>query len=400
MSRFLYKAKNNQGEVVTGSVRAANVPEAEEILTRHNLVATDIVPEQTKSATSLFVKKVSIKDKVVFSRQLATMMGAGLSLTKAINLLINQARSERLKTVFTEIYRDLEEGYSFSSALAKHPDVFDRVYVSVVNSGESSGKLDVVLDELAEELENDNAFINKVKGALYYPVFIMIVLVLAVVLLMIFVIPKLQEIFNSSSNALPLSTKMLISLSSFMANWWWILLIIIIGSAVFLKYWLETDSGERAKSKAQITTPGLKTIYEGIAMYRFTRVMSMLIGAGVPLLDALRTGSAVVNNVIYEESIIEASRQIEKGVPLSVQLLRDETFPPLIGNMVAVGEETGDLDNILAKISKYYEEATSDLTKAISSLIEPAVLVMVGLGVAFVVFSIYLPIYQMNSMVQ
>jgi type IV pilus assembly protein PilC len=397
MARFLYKAKNNKGEVVTGSVRAENLPDAEKILIKHNLVATDIIPEKKPTMMNFFVSKVSVKDKAVFARQLATMLSAGLSLTKAVSILAKQARTERLRTIFVSIYRDLEEGYSFSSALAKHPEAFDRVFVSVVNSGESTGKLDVVLNELADEAENDSQFISKIKGSLYYPGFIFVVLIAAAIFMLTFVIPKLKTMFDGSGKELPALTKILLAMSAFMTSWWWLVILILVGGAVFIKYWITTDGGSHFWNNLQLTMPGFKTIFQGLAMYRFTRVMSMLVGAGVPLLDALRIGSAVIDNVIYEESILEVASQVEKGVPLSTQLLKDDFFPPLVGNMVAVGEETGELDKVLDKVADYYAEATSDISKAITSLVEPAVLILVGLGVAFMVFAIYLPIYQMNT---
>lgn len=397
MARFLYKAKNNKGEIVTGSVRAGNLPEAENILIKHGLVATDIIPEKKPTFANFFVGKVSAKDKAVFSRQLSTMLSAGLALTKAVSILAKQARTERLRSIFVEIYRDLEEGYSFSSSLAKHPEVFDRVYVSVVNSGESTGKLDVVLNELANEAENDSQFISRVKGSLYYPAFILVALVAAAIFMLTFVVPKLKSMFESSNKELPMLTKILLGMSDFMAAWWWLVILLIVGIVVFIRSWAQTDGGSHFFHNLQITIPGLKTIFEGIYMYRFTRVMSMLVGAGVPLLDALRIGAAVIDNVIYEESLAEVASQVEKGVPLSTQLLKNSFFPPLVGNMVAVGEETGELDKVLDKVSEYYAQSTNDITKAITSLVEPAVLILVGLGVAFMVFAIYLPIYQINT---
>jgi len=400
MTKFIYKAKNKKGEIVTGTVRATNQPDAEKILIAHNLIAMEILPEKAKPAFSLFTKKISSKDKAVFSRQLATMLSAGLSLTKAINILIKQAKNEHIRKVFTEIYSDLEEGFSFSVALSKHPEMFDRVYVSVVNSGESTGRLDAVLTELADEVENDNAFISKVRGSLYYPVFIFFVLIVAGILLMTFVVPKLQSIFDQAGENLPFATKVLIGVSNFIIGWWWLLLIVVVGIVIFIRSWIQTDSGKTFFDNLKIKTPGLKVIFQGVAMYRFTRVLSMLIGSGVPLLDSLKIGSAVVDNVVYEEAITEVVHQVEKGVSLSTQLLKDDTFPSLIGNMVAVGEETGELDKVLVKVSKYYEESTSDLTKAISTIVEPAVLVIVGLAVAFMVFAIYLPLYNMSNIVK
>ena len=397
MPRFLYKAKNNKGQIVSGTVRANSQTEAENVLIQHTLVPTEIIAEGQIAFGGFFVAKVSARDKAVFTRQLATMLSSGLALTKAISLLAGQARTPHQKEIFLSLYKDLEEGYSFSSALAKHPEAFDRVFVSVVNSGETTGKLDVVLLELSNQLEKDSGFISKVKSSLYYPMFIFGVLIIAGIAMLTFVVPKLRSMFDSAGAQLPLITKILLGLSSFFQVWWWLVLIILAGGVVFIMNWIKTDAGSRVFHNLQITLPGLKNIYEGMYMYRFTRIMSMLIGAGVPLLDALRIGGSVIDNVIYEDSLSYISSQVEKGVPLSVELLKDPFFPPLIGQMVAVGEETGELDKVLSKVSDYYEESTTDITKTISSLVEPAVLVIVGLAVAFMVFAIYLPIYQINQ---
>lgn len=397
MPRFLYKAKNSKGNAVTGTVKASNQTEAEEVLLQHSLVPTEIIAEGQTVFSSFMTPKVSTRDKAIFTRQLATMISSGLALTKAISLLANQAHSAHQKEIFLSIYKDLEEGYSFSSALAKHPEAFDRVFVSVVNSGESSGKLDIVLAELSNQLEKDSGFISKVKSSLYYPAFILCVLIIAGIVMLAFVVPKLRVMFDSVGAELPMITKILLALSSFLQSWWWLVFIIIIGLIFFLVNWAKTDVGSRVYNNLQITVPGLKKIYEGIYMYRFTRIMSMLVGSGVPLLDALRIGGSVIDNVIYEESLAYISSQVEKGVPLSVELLKDPFFPPLIGQMVAVGEETGELDKVLGKVAEYYEESTTDVTKTITSLVEPIVLVIVGLAVAFMVFAIYLPIYQINQ---
>lgn len=397
MARFLYKAKNNKGQIVTGTVRASNQSEAEKIIFDHAMVPTEIIAEQEQSFASFFTKKVSVRDKAVFSRQLATMLSSGLALTKAISLLATQARTAQIKEIFLSIYKDLEEGYSFSSSLAKHPEAFDRVFVTVVNSGENTGKLDVVLLELSDQLEKDSGFISKVKSALYYPAFVFGVLIIAGIVMLTFIVPKLEGIFDSMGTSLPLITRILISLSAFFQSWWWLVIILLVAGIIFILNWIKTDTGMKFYHNLQITVPGLKNLYEGMYMYRFTRTMAMLVGAGVPLLDALRIGSAVIDNVVYEDSLSKISSQVEKGIPLSVELLKDPFFPPLVGQMVAVGEETGELDKVLKKVSEYYEETTTDVTKTISSLVEPAVLVIVGLAVAFMVFAIYLPIYQMNT---
>jgi len=397
MNRFLYKAKNNKGEIVTGTVKAQNEAEAEKALFEHNLVASEIIPERQIPVLSFLKGRISVKEKAMFTRQLSTMLSAGLSLTKAITILAKQTQNERLREIFLDIYRDLQEGFTFSSALSKHPEAFDRVYISVVNSGESTGKLDVVLNELAGQLENDSSFISKVKSALYYPAFIFVAMIVAGGVMMVYVIPKLTEVFEQSGKELPIVTRIIIAISGFLQSWWWIILLLIIGGSIAFRYWSMTDSGSRTINQVQLRIPFLKKVYEGLYMYRFTRVMSMLIGAGVPLLDALRIGASVIDNVIYEESLMVVANQVERGVAFSNPLLKDPLFPPIIGHMVSVGEETGELDKVLGKVASYYEESTNDITKAISSIIEPFVLIMVGLAVAVLVFAIYLPIYQVNQ---
>jgi len=399
MPKFLYKAKNNRGEVVTGTVIAPNHPEAEAVLIKNNLVPVDIVSGKQDNFFKLLFKKISIKDRAVISRQLATMLAAGLPLSKAISILVKQAKNETIKEIFLDIYKDLEQGYSFSIALSKHPEAFDRVFVSVVGSGESTGKLDSVLNELANQLERDSSFNSKVKGALAYPGFIFGMVIVAGIFMLTVVIPKLKTMFESAGQNLPLVTRILIVSADFMQKFWWLVIILIVGMILAVRIWGGTPAGSRFLHRLQMSIPGLKNVLEGLYMYRFTRIMSMLISSGVPLLDALKIGSSVIDNPIYESALANVASQVEKGVPFSVQIMKEPVFPQLIGNMVAVGEETGELDKVLSKIADYYEESTNESVKTISSLVEPAILVLVGLAVAFMVFAIYIPIYQINTSV-
>lgn len=397
--KYLYKAKNSKGQIITGSVRGETEVDAEKILIDHNLAVIDLSPEkQSFSLGNIFHKNVSVREKSLFSRQLATMVSAGLELPRAIKVVGAQAVNEKTKSVFLSIYKDVDEGNSFSVALSKHPDVFDPVYISIVKAGESTGKLDTVLKQLADQLESDNNFVSKVKGALYYPCFILIALILIGSYMLIKVIPALKGIFESSGQKLPSATRFLIGLSGFVQSYWWVILIVIIFLAAFGSFWLKSASGEELKFKFQTKTPGIKKLFEGIYMYRFSKVLSMLIGAGVPLLDSLKIASAVLNNNIYEESIAKVISQVQKGVPLSVQLSKDPIFPSLLGQMTAVGEETGQLDVVLAKIADYYSDSTDQMVKAISTMVEPVVLLLMGFGVAFLVFAILVPIYNIAQL--
>ncbi len=400
MKKFLYKAKGANNKIVTGTVSAQNEFEAENVLMKHNLIAMEIRAAKTSptSLLSFIGGKVNSKDKAIFARQLSTMIGAGLTLPKSIKVASTQARSERLRSIYLDVYKDLEEGTSFSIALSKHPEAFDQVFVSVVNAGEATGKLDVVLKQMADQLENDNNFVAKVRGAMYYPGFILCALIGIGIYMLVKVIPTLKGIFDQQGAALPIATRMLLAISDFMNKYWWAFLMIVIGIVVFLKFFFDSDSGAAVKDKLQVKTPVIKKLFEGMYMYRLTQVLSMLLGAGVPLLNALKIGATVVNNGVYEESMLNVARYVERGVPLSAQLMKDPVFPQLIGQMAAVGEETGQLDQVLAKVADYYKETTDQMVKTISTLIEPAILILMGAAVAFLVFAVLVPIYQVSQM--
>src|SRR3989339_484116 len=351
MSRFLYRAKNDKGEIVSGTVQAKNEFEADKILQQNMLYAVDIMPEREIALPAFFRSKITLKDRALFARQLATMISAGLPLTKSLSILARQARTDRLREVYYKIYRDLEEGYSFSTSLAKHPEAFDRVFVSVAKSGESSGNLDTVLEQLAKRLESSQDFSLKIKGALYYPIFVLVALVGIATYMLIAIIPKLEGVFTQAGVTLPWTTRALIAISGFVTHEWWLLIIIIAIVIAAVRFWLVSDAGSRTYDDAQLRIPILKDLSQGLYMSRFARIMEMLIKSGVPILDSLKIVSDTMNNIIYEETIREIVIEVERGVPLSTPLQRSDVFPNIIGQMVAVGEQTGKLDQVLDKVA-------------------------------------------------
>lgn len=400
MKKFLYKAKGANGRVVSGSVNAENEAAAENVLIKNNLVALEIIPARVSASSSFanFFGRVNGKDRALFARQLATMIEAGLTLPKAIKIASTQARNDRIRNIYLDVYKDLEEGVQFSSALAKHPEAFDRVFVSVVGAGESTGKLDVVLAQIANQLENDNNFAGKVKSAMYYPAFILVALIAIGTYMLVKVVPTLKGIFDAQGAQLPVSTKMLISLSDFMQIYWYIVIAILVAVVVFFRYYLASEVGGQLKDRIEINIPGLNKIFKGMYLYRMTQVLSMLLGAGVPMLTSLRICASAVGNGLYEEAMLDIAKHVERGIPLSAQLLKEPVFPPIIGQMAAVGEETGQLDGVMEKVSQYYKEETDQLVKTLSTLIEPIILIIMGIGVAFLVFSVLLPIYQVSQL--
>lgn len=395
MAKFLFKAKNDKGAIVTGSVETANEFAAEKLLLSNKLFPSEIIAEKKSLSFSFsFGAKSTLKDKAIFCRQLSTMIGAGLTLSKSLGIVAKQARNDFLKSTYYAVYKDIEEGYAFSTALSKHPRAFDRILISVTRSGETTGNLEAVLTQIADKYENDNNFVGKIKGALYYPVFIFCALIGVAIYMLIAVIPKLESVFTASNVELPFATKALIAMSGFFTNLWYVAIIIAVLLVLGIRWWLVSDAGARMINQLQIKIPGIKGLAEGIYMTRFSRTMEMLITSGVPILDALTIAGSTIDNQIYEESVARMAREVERGVPLSVPLSKDPAFPPLMGQMVAVGEQTGKLDKVLDKVAIYYETETSEKIKGISTLIEPIVLLIIGMGVAFLIFAILVPIYS------
>jgi type II secretory pathway component PulF len=340
-----------------------------------------------------FLDKVTIRDKAFLARQLATMIDSGLSIDKALSVFIGQTKNVRLKRVLTLILGDIEGGLSFSDALKKHRDVFDEVYINIVVSGEAVGKLADVLRKLAITLEKQDQFMSQVKSAFYYPGFVLCVLVIIVFIMITQVIPPLKEIFDEFSSELPWTTRNLMLLSEFMARYWWGFLIFAILSVVVLYFYLKTDNGKYTLSRIQIRLP--LDIGKDVYMARFAQTLSMLLSSGTPIIKALTITSEVMNNVIYEAIIKNASDQMERGIPLSVPIEKQIEFNPLVPQMIRVGEETGKMDQTLDNLAKYFENEANTKIKNINSLIEPVLIVIIGLGVAFIVFAIIMPIYQL-----
>ena len=397
--RFKYKAKNERGDVVGGIVRADNLIAAEKILQRNNLVTVDIAPE-TSDVGSLFGlgKKVTIRDKSMFTNQLATMISAGLSLPRAVNIVAAQNDNQLIKSVFYNINRDLEEGLSFSSSLAKYPKTFDDLYVNVVRSGESTGNLETVLESLAKKLENDQNLSSKLISALLYPVFIVVAMIVVGWLLLVKIVPQIESVFRDANATLPWATQALIAVSHFLSGYWWTLIILVVLIGAFIRYFLATDNGRDLFARAQLNLPGFKKVSSDIYMARFCRTIEMLFESGVPLLESIDTTSNVMVNGYYKKSLQRISREVQKGVSFSTELSRDPLFPPLISQMLAVGEQTGKSSEVMEKLAKYYEDEANNAVRGVYSLVEPMAMVIVGIGVGILVFAILVPIYQIAQL--
>lgn len=396
--RYHYRARNKAGEVLTGLVEADSLEAAERILVDSGLRVLSLeTPRSVREILGL-KGRIKLKQKAFIARQLATMVNAGLPLPQALGLLIRSERSAVLQTVLTTVQHDLEAGFSFSTAIAKHPEVFSRVFVNAVRAGEATGKLELVLEELATTLERDAAASNRFRSIMIYPIFVIIAMLLVGVLMMVKVIPVLAAVFEEAKTELPLATRLLIALSRFLQSYWWLLIILVVAAVFALKAWSRTEKGTAFFDTIKLRLPGYRKISQMFYMARFSRTLSMLISAGVPLLESIKITADAMDNVIMKQSLEHASYQIERGVPLSVTLQKTPYYPPLVTQMILTGEQTGELDKVLSKVSATYEEEYDTVVRSAATLMEPFIILMLGGGVAFLVFAIIMPIYQVSML--
>lgn len=341
-----------------------------------------------------FLNKVKTKDKALLARQLSTMLGAGLAVDQSFRILAQQTKNQILQKAYSYIIQDLEQGNSLSFALSRQHHIFDPVFIAIVRSGENTGQLDKVLTQLAERLELSEDFNNKVKSALYYPLFVVLTMIVIIILMMIYVIPQIKSVFADLNSTLPWTTRAIIAVSNFTVKFWWVELIAFVILFILFFTFIRSQEGGSRWDKLKIRIPFVKDLFQMIYMARFCRTMSMLIQAGVPIMETIAVSADVVQNKAYTESLRNVAAQVERGIPMSVPLTKDPNFPPIVSELILVGEQTGKMGTVLTRLAEYYEKETDTLIKGLASLIEPVILVIVGVGVGFLVISIIWPIYS------
>ena len=343
---------------------------------------------------------VSSKEKVFFARQVAVMISSGVAIDNAINLIKLQTKNSTFINVLEQIHQDVEAGEALSAALSKHPKVFDPVFVAVVSSGETSGRLDRVLTHLADRMEGMEAFKSKIKSALAYPIFIILAMISVTIVMMIKVIPVLKQVFEESNAKLPWATRTLIAISNFIVYDWYILVpVLVVIVVVVWFYFARTQPGKMMWDLLKLKTPIVKFVSYDMYMARFTRTLGMLISAGIPIIQALKITSQAMNNRVYVRILRNVIAQVERGIPMSVPLEKEKYFLVLVPQMIMIGEQTGRLEFLMEKIADYYEGEVDTKIKTISSLIEPVTIVIVGIGVGFLIYSILYPIYSLVNVI-
>jgi type IV pilus assembly protein PilC len=403
MPLFQYKAKDFQGEYHKGEIETADAREAVRLLQRKRLIVISVHSSGNTIADKYLGKilnRVAFADVVVTTRQLATMIEAGLVLSDAVDILADQQEGKRFKAVLTEVSSDIKGGLDFGSALEKHPDVFPKLYINLVRAGEVSGKLDTILQELANSLEREREFRSRVRGAMIYPIIVVSLMFAVMGVMVFFVIPRLTSLYSQSSTELPLPTRILIGTSNFALSYWWIMLLGIIAFVVMFHRFLSNPKGRLLFDTYMLKFPIIGRIIRLVVLTNFTRTFALLVGAGIPILETIKITSNVVGNKAYESALEVSYKGVERGLTLSAQILSFPIFPKIVGQMIRTGEETGKLDQVLSKMSSYFESEADNTFKNITTLIEPLVLIVLGLGVGMLVLSIVLPIYKLTTAVQ
>ncbi len=399
MKRFKYKAKDKQGKLIVGEVEAGDSRDAARLVRGKGLYVISITSkiEGPFALIQRYRERITPKDVTSFTRQLSTMINSGLPITEALLILRSQLKGS-MQTVVAQILADVEAGESFSKSLARHPKIFSTTYIALIKSGEVGGVMDQVLAKLSDNLEKQQEFVGKVKGALIYPTVIVVGMVVVAFVMMVFVIPRLMSLYTEFDAELPLPTQILIGISSFFVSYWYIVLALVGIGIYALSLYGATEEGRRQIDEWKFKIPVFGDLQREVILTELTRTLSLMVGAGVPIIEALTITSQVVNNSIVSDAMKDAARQVEKGFPVAFAFARHpEAFPFILSQMVAVGEETGKMDEVLTKVSHIFEVESDEKVKGLTAAIEPLVMIFLGLGVGFLVIAVILPIYNLTS---
>ncbi len=397
MLTYEYTAKDSAtGQKVKSEVQAESEHAAVQMITKEGLAPIEITLKQNANGSLLgkFLHRIRVKDKVLFSRQLSTLINAGLPLVQSLRNVARQTSNKNLQEVISKVIADVEAGSSFSSALAKFPQVFDEVFINLIAAGEASGTLDRSLERLADQQEKDAEILSKVRGAMIYPVIVLLVMVGVVGFMIIAVLPQVQKVYDGIKGAhLPILTRVLLAVSNFMVHWWWIVLAVVVAGTFFTTRWARTFGGKQVIDRIKMKAWPIGPLFRKLYMARFARTGSTLVASGVPLIQMLQITSKSVNNVHVEASLKRATDKVRGGKALSEALANDPNFLELVPNMLKIGEDSGSMEQMLEKTADYYEKEVDTQIKNISTIIEPVLMIILGVVALLIVAAILLPIY-------
>lgn len=397
MPIFEYQAKNNLGEVKYGMVDASSEDLAKNTLIDQGLNVVSLAERKQTSFGLSILNRVTIKDIVIFSRQFSVMVSASIPIVQALKILVDQTENLSLKVIISEISDEVNGGSKLSDALGKRDNIFSKFYVSVVKAGETSGKLDEVLNYLADEMEKDYDMMHKIRGAMIYPAFVLTGLGTVGFIMMVWVVPKLTSMIAESGGELPLPTRIVMSVSGFMQVYWWLILIVIFGFIIGMHYYKKTAIGRWQIDLIKLKLPIFGGLFQKIALVRFTRSMNTLISGGVSIASSLQIAADVSGNVIYRDLIEDTKKAIEGGSSIATVFEQSDKIPKMVSQMMSIGERTGKLDLILGKITDFYTREIENTVANLVTLMEPLIMVLMGIGVAIMVAAIIMPMYSMAN---
>lgn len=396
MAYFRYRAKDELNQTTEGIVQAATTDVAAELLRDQGLTILGLEEERRdllQRSLKIF-NRVRSKDIVIFSRQLSVIVSAAIPLVQGLRILVNQLERPVLRSAISEVADDVEGGAKLSSALSRHPEMFSNFYVSIVRSGETSGKLDEIMNYLADQSEKDYDLQSKIRGAMIYPAFIFGGLILVGILMMVFVVPELTGILQETGAQLPLTTRILIAVSDFLRNQWWLVAGIIGAIIIGLQIFLRTPNGQEAWSRFLLRLPIFGPLLQKIILVRFSQSLNTLLSGGVVLSKSLRIVADIVDNTVYKALMLETVREVEAGNPVATAFLRSKDVPLMVSQMLNLGEKTGRINTILEKIASFYTREVDNTVRNLVTLLEPLVMVIMGVAVGAMVSAIILPLYN------
>lgn len=400
MGKFKYSARDKNGREVKGDIEARDPEAVSDILHDQGLIVVSI-KEASFLDPSRFAEinigGVPMKEKVVFMRQMATMISSGLPLNRALEIMVEQSANPMFKKVLVNVSMAVQSGKSLSVSFREQEDVFDNITLNLIEAGEESGNLEVILGKLATELEEKDSLNRKIKSAMIYPVIILIV-ILGVVLMMMFVlVPSMSDIYKDFGADLPIITKMIMAMSDFALNYWWAVIIIFLVLFLGFRFYKSTEKGKKTIDKIILKIPIIGKLVSKTQIAQFTRILALLLGSGLSIVKALELTGQSLGNTVFKDVVMDARDEVEKGGPLALPIARSTNFPLLVSSMISVGEETGEIDAVLDKVSEYYKEEVDTATSNLSSVLEPVLLIIMGVAVGFIALGVYMPMFGLSQ---
>lgn len=396
MLTYKYVAKDTAtGEKQRAEIQAESEAAATKILKSQGLTPLDIRLASGSRGPGKFFNKVKTKDKILFSRQLSTLINAGLPLVQSLRTVAAQSQSKQLKVILNQVISDVEAGQAFNISLAKHPEVFNQVFVNLIAAGEASGTLDKALERLAMQQEKDAEILSKVRGAMVYPIIVVLVMIGVLGFMIVSVLPQVKTLYDGlgGNNQLPVLTRVLLAISDFTIRYWWVVIIVLVLGAFFTGRWARTLGGKEIVDKFKMRAWPFGPLFMKLYMARFARTATTLIASGVPLLQVLEITGKSINNVHIERSLSRASDKVKGGKSLSESITGDPSFLTLVPDMLRIGEQSGSMEEMTAKVADYYEKEVDQQIKTISTIIEPVLMVLLGVIAFIIVAAVLLPIY-------